>query len=199
MDDTRTDFSSYYDGYLDRTRVMYADDVLIETLTPESEDEVIELIRSTLRDYEEAGSVLASTFRRVDDLTGVYSKEGARYFVAKDMKRGGVCVGGAGIGSLHGLPPSEGLGEVRDLVVAENYRGHGLGTRLLKRCIEEGQRLNYKRLYLETTPQMQKAQKLFVRFGFRPVTQAQSEPQKPSEEETLPCYYILEDLSGESA
>jgi len=177
---------------------MIEDDVLIETITPDTEECVKDLIRRNLLGYDEAGSVLASTFRRLNNLLTVYRQEGARFFVIKHMRDGGQCIGGAGIGALHGLPPSEGLGEVRDLVLEEQYRGRGLGGRLLKRCVEEARQLGYKRLYLETTPQMEKAQKLFVRFGFRPITQAQAELKDKGAAAAggVPCYFILDDLAA---
>jgi len=174
---------------------MTSHDVLIETISPETATGVKELIRRNLQGYEEAGSVLAATFRRLSDLLKVYQAEGARFLVLRDMKADGALIGGAGIGSLHGLPPSEGLGEVRDLVLDPPYRGRGLGSRLLKRCVEEAKNLGYKRLYLETTPQMETAQKLFIRFGFRPVTQAQHQASLSEEKEVrVPCYFILETL-----
>jgi putative acetyltransferase len=181
---------------------MNLDDIIIEELSVETEPCVRELIRRNLQDYDEAGSVLASTFRRLADLMRVYKSEGSNYFVLKDTSGSGVCLGGAGIGSLHGLPPSEGLGEVRDLVLDKPFRGQGLGTRLLKRCVEEAKALGYKRLYLETTPQMENAQKLFIRFGFRPVTQAQTESRLSMSKggaaseisPGVPCYFILDQI-----
>ncbi len=176
---------------------MMPDDVLIETLTSATEPTVKDLIRRNLAGYAEAGGVLTAIFRRLVDLRRVYEAEGARFFVLRDMARDGLCIGGAGIGSLHGLPPSEGLGEVRDLVLEEGYRGYGLGARLLKRCVEEGKALGYRRLYLETTPQMDKAQKLFMRFGFRPITQAQTDlrsRQSSPPDMAIPSYFILEHL-----
>lgn len=181
---------------------MNLDDIIIEELSAETEPYVRDLIRRNLQDYDEAGSVLASTFRRLADLIRVYRAEGAKYFVIKTSSHPSICIGGAGIGSLHGLPPSEGLGEVRDLVLDEPFRGQGLGGRLLKRCVEEARALGYKRLYLETTPQMEKAQKLFIRFGFRPITQALSESRmsisrgnSPNELSAgVPCYFILDQV-----
>jgi putative acetyltransferase len=170
---------------------MIHDDVLIEAITGADEADVQSLIRRNLSGYDEAGSVLASTFRRLKSLISVYTAEGARFFVLRNVRDGGKIIGGAGIGSLHGLSPREGLGEVRDLVLEKEYRGQGLGARLLKRCVEEGRALGYKRLYLETTPAMEKAQKLFLRFGFRPVTQAQADGSP----EKVPCYFILEDAT----
>lgn len=180
-------------GFLDKVQAMTSDDVLIEPITPETEPFVKDLIRRNLQGYEEAGSVLASTFRRLRDLISTYKAEGSTFFVLRDMTESGTIIGAAGIGSLHGLPPSEGLGEVRDLVLEEGYRGRGLGARLLKRCVEEAKSLGYKRLYLETTPQMEKAQKLFLRFGFRPVTQAQTD-LRGGQDAKVPCYFILETL-----
>ncbi len=171
---------------------MTVDDVLIETISAETEPQMRDLIHRNLQGYEEAGSVLAATFRRLGNLLDIYVAEGSRFFVIRDMRQNGTCIGGAGIGSLHGLPPSEGLGEVRDLVLEEKYRGQGLGSRLLKRCVEEAKILGYKRLYLETTPQMENAQKLFIRFGFRAVTQAQSDLR--TDIAKVPCYFILETL-----
>lgn len=173
---------------------MSLEDVIIEPLTTATEADVKDLIRRNLQHYEEAGSVLAATFRRLADLGNVYRQPGARFFVLSDSKAGRPCIGAAGIGSLHGLPPSEGMGELRDLVLDEAYRGRGLGARLIKRCIEEAKALGYQRLYLETTPQMEKAQKLFIRFGFRPVTQASSEPLPVRGSQALPCYFILDHL-----
>lgn len=179
-------------GFLDKAARMTSDDVLIETITPETAPLLKDLIGRNLQGYDEAGSVLAATFRRLADLMRVYQAEGARFFVLKDMTDGARIIGGAGIGALHGLPPSEGLGEVRDLVLEEVYRGKGLGARLLKRCVDEAKALGYKRLYLETTPQMENAQKLFLRFGFRPVTQAAHMDLRGGQ--SVPCYFILENL-----
>jgi putative acetyltransferase len=170
------------------------DDAIIEVITPETEPAMKDLIRRNLQGFDEAGTVLAATFRRLADLAKVYKADGARYFVLRDGKTGN-CIGGAGLGSLHGLSPQEGLGEVRDLVLDEAYRGRGLGGRLLKRCVDEAKRLGYRRLYLETTPQMENAQKLFIRFGFRPVTQAAtSDVRAAGTEGAVPGYFILESL-----
>jgi putative acetyltransferase len=178
---------------LDGTVRMTTDDFLIETLTAQTEPLVASLIRRNLHGYEEAGSVLTSTFRRLGNLMQVYNQGGARFFVLRQSTTKHSCIGGAGIGSLHGLPPSEGLGEVRDLVLEESYRGRGLGARLLKRCVEEAKVMGYKSLYLETTPQMDKAQKLFIRFGFRPVTLAAPDSDTKGTS-SVPCYFILENL-----
>lgn len=174
---------------------MTVDQYVIELISPATEQAVKDLMRRNLEGYEEAGTVIASTFRRLANILAVYQDEGARYFVLKDTSKGSACIGGAGIGSFHGLPTSEGLGEVRDLVLDLDYRGQGLGARLLKRCVEEAKSLGYRSLYLEATPKMENAQKLFMRFGFRPVTLASVPSDKSQKAQgQIPSYYILQKL-----
>ena len=182
------------DGAIKGTLPMILDDVIIERMQPGEDGEVQSLIRRNLSGYDEAGTVIASTFRRLKSLNDVYGSEGARYFVLRGERHGQI-IGGAGIGSLHGLSPAEGLGEVRDLVLDKEFRGQGHGTRILKRCVEEARALGYRRLYLETTPEMEKAQKLFLRFGFRPVIQAQIGETNGTPSK-VPSYFILDDLAG---
>lgn len=172
--------------------MMTVEDVFIETMNLTDQSTVTDMVRRGIGSYEEAGTVLASTFRRLDNFQTAYSSTGSTFIVAKDKRLNGLVIGGAGLGPLHGLSPTEGQGEIRDLVVLPEWRGHGIGARLLKRCLEEAKKQGYQRLYLETTPQMEQAQKLFIRYGFRPVTTGL---QKPTAAESMPCYYILETLT----
>ena len=172
---------------------MTHDDISIEILSPDTEGAVRDLIRRNLSGFDQDGTVLTATYRRLPQLLKVYGAPGYRYLVLRDAKADNRPIGGAGIGSLHGLSPQEGLGEIRDLVLDAAYRGRGLGGRLLSRSIGEAKALGYRRLYLETTPQMEKAQKLFIRFGFRPVTQAQTDLRSEGTP-GLPGYFLLETL-----
>lgn len=172
--------------------MMTVEDVVIEPMNVSDQQTVTDMVRRGIGAYEEAGTVLASTFRRLDNFQNAYSGASSTFIVAKDKRLNGLIIGGAGLGPLHGLSPCEGLGEIRDLVVLPECRGHGIGARLLKRCLEESKKHGYQRLYLETTPQMEHARKLFIRYGFRPVTTGM---QKVSPSEAMPCYYILENLA----
>lgn len=169
--------------------------IQFQHLDPNDEQDMCDIIRRNLSVFEEVGSVLAATYRRLDGLYGNYLGEGLRFIAAKNTEQNQL-VGGAGIGPLAGLPLSEGYGEIRDLVIEPDYRGQGLGARLLKTCIATAKEFGYKRLYLKTTPQMQNAQRLFERFGFRAVTHGAGEKMEPKT--GLPCYYLLEDLESVS-
>jgi N-acetylglutamate synthase-like GNAT family acetyltransferase len=165
-------------------------DIIIEEIQPGDLESVTEMIRRNIAPYKEAGTVVTSTNRRLTQFNTVYKELGSMYLVARDRLTDR-CVGGAGVGPLHGLSPGEGMGEIRDLVVDDPYRGQGIGARLLKRCLLESKRIGYERLYLETTPSMEHAQKLFIRNGFRPVSTGTS---KLTKSDAMPCYYLLENL-----
>lgn len=163
---------------------------------PERHTGLADLIRKSLANYDEVGSVLASSYRRVADLERSYLVEGSNYFVAQDNVLEDRIVGGAGLGPLHGLPTSEGIGEIRDIFVLPNYRNRGIGTKLLHRALLAASELEYKSVYLETTPDMRVARKLFERFGFEAVRERSQKgpPRTQDEATTMPCYYVLKDL-----
>jgi len=48
-------------------------------------------------------------------------------------------------------------------------RGLGLGSRLLEICLDAARTMNYNQCYLETVIRMQKAAKLYVKYGFIPI------------------------------
>ena len=149
---------------------------------------IVDAIKRNLSDYREAGTVLAATLRRLENFKTTYGSDGTLFVVAKN-RHTGLAIGGSGIGPLHGLSPFEGLGEIRDLYIEPQYRGQGIGSKLLRRCLTDATTMGYERLYLETTPQMEHAQKLFVRHGFRPITTGSP---KLGQSENMPCYFILE-------
>ncbi len=174
--------------------------VHIQHLTRDDEHDVTELLRRNLEIFDERKNILVSTFRRIRNLYESYSKEGCHFLVAKDEATvPGKLVACVGLGPLHGLPSSEGLGEIRDLVVDGSYRGKGIGRVLLDKAIEAAKFLGYRRLYLETTKSMQVAHKLFASRGFRPITDQTAlyilgEYDKSKKDEELPSYFLLENL-----
>jgi putative acetyltransferase len=171
--------------------------IVIGRLTTSDVEQACQLIRQTIDGYDQVKTVLAATFRRLENFEQVCNAPGSCFFVARDTSDNNKVVGGAGLGPLHGLPPSEGVGEVRDLAVDKKYRGRGLGTRLLKRCLDEARKQGYTRLYLETTADMRNAQKLFVRFGFRAVEQnAENSPPGTSNSQ-MPCYFLIENFGNQ--
>ena len=53
-------------GFFERKSAMSLDDIVIEPIREDEADALANLIRRNLEHFEEAGNVLASTFRRID-------------------------------------------------------------------------------------------------------------------------------------
>ena len=187
---TQEDFAKS-DALSDNQSANDNEEFRVEPLMPIDEKAAVHLIRSNLAGFPEAGAVLAATFRRIENLPLYYNAEGAKFFIVKSPSSG-CCVGAVGIGPMAGLPVSEGVGEIRDLVVDETFRGRGLGRKLLSRCLAEAKALGYSRIYLETTPQMEKARRLFASIGFVAVQQKSSPRSTEPGEMQFPCYFVLD-------
>jgi len=70
----------------------------------------------------------------------------------------------AGCIALHRL--SGDICEMKRLYVRDNYRGLGIGKKLIAMLLEEALKRNYRFIRLDTLPTMEKAQKLYEAFGF---------------------------------
>lgn len=162
--------------------------ISITPMTLTEEEDIQYLIRTAMQHYTE-GTVAAATLRRLEKLASLYSLPGSIMLIAKE---GNNLVGAAGVGPLHGLSASEGIAELRDLVVEVSYRNQGIGARLIEACIQFARSQKYRTLYLETTPTMSGAQRLFQRKGFRPVLGKRKDGTMIIED--IPGYYILENL-----
>ena len=72
-----------------------------------------------------------------------------------------------GIGTLVSIViPSGRFGRIEDVVVAEGYRGHGIGREITKRLITEARELELQRVDLTSHPTREAANKLYAALGF---------------------------------
>ena len=66
-------------------------------------------------------------------------------------------------------PLDEDIAEMKRLYVRSAMRGLGLGELLAKAIIAEAKRLGYRKLRLDTLPEMQAARGLYQRLGFQAI------------------------------
>ena len=90
-----------------------------------------------------------------------FQKERSIYNVAE---LNGVIAGGGGIYPTDDLPP--GVCELVKMWLLPEARGLGLGRSLIEKCLEQAKDLGYKKIYLESMPELKQALKVYERSGF---------------------------------
>jgi ribosomal-protein-alanine N-acetyltransferase len=80
-----------------------------------------------------------------------------------------VAEAGGGLAGYAGLLTYADEGYVQTIAVAPPYQGRGVGTRLLTALMDEARRVGVPSVGLEVRSDNERAQRLYRRFGFRPV------------------------------
>lgn len=96
-----------------------------------------------------------------DNLSAVFTADKSIYFVAEEN---GMILGGAGIYPTANLP--EDTCELVKLYLSSNARGKGIGKLLMEQCFAAAKELGYKKIYLETMPELNIAVPLYEKMGF---------------------------------
>lgn len=136
--------------------------ISIRRLQPADNAAMATIIRRTLEEFgaNHPGTVYYD--EETDRLSEVFETPGSWYFVATVN---GEPVGGAGVFPTSGLP--EGTVELVKMYVTTAVRGTGLGRRLLTMCMDKARELGYRRMYLETMPELTIAVPMYEKYGFR--------------------------------
>ena len=97
-------------------------------------------------------------------LSGFYDEDPMhrRYYVAVDDV--GRVLGGCGLAEFL---PLDSAAELQKLYLADEAKGHGLGTRLVGLVEDAARELGYRSLYLETHSKLEAAIHLYEKLGYR--------------------------------
>lgn len=120
------------------------------------------IIRQTLAEFgaNHPGTVYYDD--TTDHLYELFRPPGSVYYVAE---MDGELMGGGGIYPTEGLPAD--TCELVKMYLLPRARGTGLGKRLIEKSIAKAAELGYKKIYLETMPELKQALKVYARFGFQ--------------------------------
>jgi putative acetyltransferase len=136
-------------------------EIKITTIQPADNADLAVIIRASLAEFgaNKPGTVFFDP--TTDELFDLFQKPGSVYYVAT---QGSTIIGGAGIFPSNGLP--EGVCELVKMYLKKEARGRGLGKLLIDKCLHTAKEMGYKKVYLETMPELRKAVSVYEKFGF---------------------------------
>jgi putative acetyltransferase len=139
--------------------------ISIRSIQPSDNTALAGIIRNSLAEFgaNKPGTVFYDP--TTDDLYKLFQEPGSLYLVAEEK---GEIIGGAGIFPSEGLP--QGVCELVKMYLRKETRGKGLGRMMIRRCLEEARAMGYKKVYLETMPELKKAVSVYEKFGFKYLT-----------------------------
>jgi putative acetyltransferase len=119
---------------------------------------VIDLVRTTLAEFDLDFGQGAQTDAQLSSLPQSYEVEGGAFFVAVE---GSMLLGTAGVAMV-----APGVFELRKMYLAPASRGRGLGQALFERCLNHARAKGAHQLVLDTTEKMTAAIAFYERNGF---------------------------------
>ena len=123
---------------------------------------VAKLIRGILLEHElnQPGTVYFDP--STDALFELFQAENSSYFIAEKSNE---IIGACGIFPTEGLPESH--IELVKFHVHADFRGNSIGKKLMELSLDEAKKLGFKKVYLESLPELKKAVGMYESFGFK--------------------------------
>jgi len=137
-------------------------EISIRTIKLADNPAVANIIRTSLAEFgvDKPGTVYYD--EATDHLYELFDQQPRSiYFVAEQDEK---LIGGAGIYPSNGLP--EDVCELVKMYLKKEARGLGLGKKLIDKCLNFASSSGYKKVYLETFPELKKAVSVYEKFGF---------------------------------
>ena len=135
--------------------------ISIRPIQEKDNPQIASIIRRTLKEFgaDKPGTVFFDP--TTDELYRLFQFPNSFYFIAEAE---GEVIGGSGIFPTTALP--EGCCELVKLYLLPDARGLGLGLRLMEACFEKAKAFGFKKIYLETMPELRGALGLYEKIGF---------------------------------
>ena len=139
--------------------------ISIRKIEPTDNLALARIIRDALTEFKanKPGTVYFDD--STDHLYELFQQEKGIYNVAIDNDQ---ILGGGGIVHTSGLATD--TCELVKLYLYPAARGKGIGRALMEKCLEEAKNAGYKKVYLETMPELISAIPLYEQFGFTYLT-----------------------------
>jgi putative acetyltransferase len=137
-------------------------DIILRKIKKEDNAALANIIRQTLAEFgaNKKGTVYFDP--TTDELYDLFSMEKSVYFVAE---KEGKIIGGGGIYPTPGLPAD--TCELVKMYLLPTARGKGLGKEIIEKNLQYAKEAGFKKVYLESMPELKKALKVYERAGFK--------------------------------
>jgi putative acetyltransferase len=135
--------------------------IIIRTIRSSDNADLAKLVKNTLAEFGANHPDTVYYDPTTDALFELFQKPGSVYYVAEMNDE---VIGGGGIYPTDGLPAD--TCELVKMYLLPQARGMGLGRTLIEKCIEQAKEKGYKKIYLESMPELKQALKVYEKFGF---------------------------------
>lgn len=123
---------------------------------------VADIIRLVMTEFKAVGCGYSISDSEVDDMYTAYAPLRSAFYV---VELNGRVLGCGGYGPLAGAEKD--TCELRKMYFKSELRGLGVGAKLLNLCLDEAIGAGYRFCYLETMDNMELAQRLYGKYGFK--------------------------------
>jgi putative acetyltransferase len=133
----------------------------IRNIQLEDNTAIAAIIRKCLEEFNanKCGTVYFDD--STDHLYELFQTPNSVYFIAEED---GKILGGGGIFPSKGLPAD--TCELVKMYLVPEARGTGLGANIINTSIEFAKKQGFKRIYLESMPELKRAISVYEKFGF---------------------------------
>jgi GNAT superfamily N-acetyltransferase len=134
------------------------------TIRPAADAADFETVRTLFREYAawlQVDLCFQGFEQELAGLPGNYAPPRGRLLLAEEGAQAAGCI------SLR--PIDAETCEMKRLFIREPFRGTGLGRRLVEALLSEARTIGYRRIRLDTLPQMGAAHRLYDSMGFREI------------------------------
>ena len=137
-------------------------DIILRKIKKEDNAALANIIRQTLAEFgaNKKGTVYFDP--TTDELYDLFKLEKSVYFVAE---KEGEIIGGGGIYPTQGLPAD--TCELVKMYLVPMARGKGLGKEIIEKNLRFAKEAGFKKVYLESMPELKKALKVYEKAGFK--------------------------------
>ena len=135
--------------------------ISLRQIQPADNPAIASIVKNTLVEFgaNRPGTVYYD--ETTNALFELFQTPRAVYYIAEVN---GEIVGGAGIFPTEGL--DDDTCELVKMYLKPGVRGQGLGKTMIGKCLEFAKENGYKKVYLETMPELRQALNVYAKFGF---------------------------------